>query len=367
MGLSQTNFEYVYKYIIQCHRPEDLFGDLGNGDVKSKLDAINRVFREQCPNIHPDLYSDKRMKYMAEEAFKAFNEAKSGAEEMVKNGTYGKSSTSKTATATTTEVFKVGDFTYMVSNQVVTGDFCQVFMARREGPNGTEDVCLKIPLDICDNDLMENEANTYRIVQHKSLPSLVDTFFMQNKQVNVLRQIVGGFDLVSIMSYFPNGLPQEHVVWIIDRLLSVLGFLHINNIIHGSIEPGNIMIVPGNHNSLLLDMLLSVPSANLPGAIYHGINQYTAPEIISKTHLTPHPSSDMYSLGKSMQFLLGGDINSRIFPVGVDPRIKSFLGKFLDPDPQRRANDAWQSWHQLRQLRTQVFGVDSHFIPLIIG
>jgi serine/threonine protein kinase len=190
---------------------------------------------------------------------------------------------------------------------------------------------------------------------------------MQNKQVNVLRRIVGGFDLVSVKSYYPSGLPQEHAVWILDRLLSVLGFMHINGVLHGSIEPSNIMIVPSNHNGLLLDMLLSVSRANEAGATYRGINQYTAPEIISKTLLTPHPSSDMYSLGKTMLYLLGGDLNTKALPVGIDPRIKSFLDKFLDPDPYRRASDAWQSWHQLHHLREQVFGAANQFLTLKIG
>jgi len=162
-------------------------------------------------------------------------------------------------------------------------------------------------------------------------------------------------------------LPQEHVVWVMTRLLSVLGYMHNTSVIHGSIEPANCMIIPKNHNGLLIDMVYSVSHANKPGSSYIGTNLYTAPEIISKDMLEPHPSSDMFSLGKTMLYLLGGDVNTNAFPENVDPRLKTFLEAYLDEDPYRRKNDAWKSWHELQDLRVQVFGSIHQFLPLTIG
>jgi len=216
------------------------------------------------------------------------------------------------------------------------------------------------------NNFIANEAEILKNVQHKSLPVLLDSFQLDDgRKANVMRRIEDGYDLYSLREYFPEGLNQKHVCWVLERLLSVLGFLHINNVVHGAIEPGNIIVTPENHNGFLIDFLLSIPDAASHNAKYVAVNDYSAPEI--RAGVKPHPSSDMYSLGKSMVYLIGGDEKTLEFPSDVDPTIVRFIRGFLKSDPAKRANDAWKYYHKLRKLRDELFGADRPFEELKIS
>ena len=367
MPLTPGEFEYVYKYIIQAKEPEGIFGKLGNGSIDDQIKIVNKLFRKLSLDIHPDMYPDKKLKYMANEAFQELNRLEKEAEEKIRQGRYGtKTPTPVTNKTVVISEFEAGSSKYRIFSESISGDYCQILMGEREDSNGVEQVCLKISIDVGDNDLMRNEADILRFIQHKSLPTLLDSFSMGGRYVNVLRRIPGS-DLVYVKLKFTNGLPQEHMVWVLDRLLSVLGFLHINNIIHGSIEPGNIMVIPNTHNGLLIDFVLSVADANTPDAVYQGVNNYTAPEIVNKSDLKPHPSADIYSLGMSMLFVLGGDPANQSFPKGIDPRLETFIKTLINPDPRKRASDAWKSWHELHELRKEIFGAANQFLPLSIS
>jgi hypothetical protein len=74
----------------------------------------------------------------------------------------------------------------------------------------------------------------------------------------------------------------------------------------------------------------------------------------------------MYSLGKSMVYLLGGNIKTNELPKSVDKRIKDFLMKFLHINPIERTRDAWKSWHELSNLREKVFGTRHQFLEFIV-
>lgn len=367
--MADTNaLEVVYNVIIQASSPWNVFGDLSPdpaGELKKKYRHLSKI-------IHPDLFkTDPKASHMANEAMRELNHLHQVAGEQIANGIYGPAAIPSASTnrRTPTTSFSVDGFTYNLFGDALQGDFCQLFRADKIDSAGvSEPVILKIPLDAADNDLLVREAELLKTIHHKSLPAFLTTFiFHDGRLVNVLRPITGGFDLVSVRQHYPSGLPLEHVVWIMDRLLSVLGFLHINNAIHGSIEPGNIMIIPGNHNGLLLDFVFSIIDAHQPTACYLGANQYSAPEITRDRNLRPHPTTDMYSLGLSMLYLLGGDPDHLIYPRSLDPRFRKFLSEFLNSDPKGRASDAWSYHQKLKALRFEIFGAANQFLSLSLS
>jgi len=77
----------------------------------------------------------------------------------------------------------------------------------------------------------------------------------------------------------------------------------------------------------------------------------------------PLPASDLYSLGKTMIFLLGGDVEQGTCPQHVDERFVRFVQFLCRKSPRQRAQDAWEAAQQLAQLRLEVFG-EQHFLAL---
>lgn len=353
----------IYQKLVKARSPIEVFGTFKSHDTQEQLLQLKHQYRYLVRQVHPDKNpSNPKEQHMASEATNILMEYYNTAKEAISNGTYGTSITKRYPCKDIEMTFSVNDYNYKIFSDSVEGDFCQVYYGERSVAKGDiENICLKVVNDIGDNDLMLNELQILSTIQHKSLPVYLDSFQIEDgRRVNVLRRIEESYDLHAMREHFPNGLPQEHSVWVMDRLLSVLGYLHTNNAIHGSIEPGNIIVTPYNHNGLLIDFLLSIPDAHLKGAKYVGVNEFSAPEIASGAK--PHPASDMYSLGKSMVYLLGGQ-----FPSGLDPRIVQFIQGFLHDNPSERMDDAWKAWHELKDLRTIIFGEPSQFLELKIG
>lgn len=358
--------EAAYNAIIQATSPWSVFGDLGSeptSELKKKYHMLSKI-------IHPDLFKgNPKAEHMAGEAMGELSRLRDLAASQIAAKKYGPAAAVKshpTPGRSPVSSFTIDDLTYDLYGDALQGDYCQIFKADKIDKSGlSEPVILKIPLDIADNDLLVREAEVLKAIHHKSLPAYLNSFRMgDGRHVNVLRPITGGFDLVSVRKQFSTGLPLEHVVWVMDRSLSVLGFLHNSVVIHGSIEPGNVMIVPENHNGLLIDYVFSIQNALAPTARYLGANNYTAPEVLRDRNLRPHPVTDMYSLGLTMLYLLGGDPERQLIPRGVDPRFRKFLSEFLVADPDNRARDAWDYHRKLRALRVEIFGAANQFLPL---
>ncbi len=188
----------------------------------------------------------------------------------------------------------------------------------------------------------------------------MDTFITNDGyEANVTRTIKRSYSVNKIKEVYPDGVKQEHVVWMMDRLLSVIGYLHTNNIIHGGIEPSNILITPHNHNAILIDYVFAIDDANKPGKKYLGLNEFSAPEIGKTTK--PHPVTDMYSFGKTIEYIMTD--NKGEYQNDVDKKLKRYLSEFTKKEPKDRVNDAWEQWQKLKELRVELFGSRNQFLP----
>ena len=214
-------------------------------------------------------------------------------------------------------------------------------------------VYLKIALDEADNDIIENEFNLLSRLNHQSIPSVLDIL-----KINGLSSIIfsdfKGMQFDGFMKEY-GSVPGEHIVWMLERMLSTVGYLHSNNILHGNIKPGNIYVNPDIHNIILLDYALSIEEANENTRRYRIINDnYSAPEVNANT--TVLPNTDIYSVGKIAIQLLGGDIKTNGMPVAVDARVREFIRKLVADNSSIRPNDAYQLWDEVIELRDKIYG-----------
>jgi serine/threonine protein kinase len=238
---------------------------------------------------------------------------------------------------------------FKLYEHVFEGEVAQIY----KGTFEDKIIYLKLAIDPADNHLIDVEYEVLSKCKHSSLPCVEQKVAINGSNA-ILMQEVEGITLEELMTEYPNGVPAEHVMWMLERILSIVGFLHYNFVVHGNIKPENLIVNKSNHNVTLLGFSYCIPEANTPAAHYKIKNDgYTAPEV-SKTAVVS-PASDIYSIGKLAIKLLGGDIVTGGMPPSVDERVQKFIREMASSS-KTRPNDAWKLWHELTKLRTEVYG-----------
>jgi serine/threonine protein kinase len=242
------------------------------------------------------------------------------------------------------------------------GDYCTIYRGRATvGEDAGIEVAIKVTCEPSDNDLLLDEARALRLLenvqspQHKHLPPFIDQFQTTDGRAGLVLGFLNGYTLPTIRARYREGLPGQHAAWILSRLLSVLGFAHSQGIIHGNIEPAHILVQPPDHNVILLDWSYSIVSPAETGQGFKVHNpEYSAKEVAERK--PPLTSSDLYSVGKCMIMLLGGDLRDDSLPTSVDDRLARFVQYFVRDSPLQRPRDAWEMYEKLKQLREEIYG-----------
>lgn len=357
MPKSLDELRAFHDSICQVDRPEDLFVT-ARGETEVMQQEVQRCYREWIALYHPDLYCRQGAlaRHLADEIARCLHGLRDGAMQRIREGVFGQEA--QAPGRPTTVVIRTPERDYRVAEKLAEGTVADVFLAECDtADGGNESVCIKMARDPADNSLMRFEQGILREVKHKSMPCMVEGFTTgQGQAATVLRYLDGCLDLVALREHprYRLGVPQEHVCWILERQLSVLGYLHVNMVVHGNIEPGNILVRPRDHNAFLVDFVFSVRNPTAADYIRCATEPFSAPEVLAKG--PPLPTTDLFSLGQCMIHLLGGDPLTGAIPPQVDARLVHLLRHLVHPDPRLRAKDAWEMHAVLARSRTEVFG-----------
>ncbi len=334
----------IYEKLLQVKRPIDFFGEL------STEEELKKEYRKYSKKIHPDVVQDKD-KYIAQEAFSIMNHLYNWGIDELKKCVYG--------LVDSIQLYKhmkplfeitIKSEVYRFYENIFEGEVAQIF----KGTNTNDIVYLKVGIDPNDNELLDTEYEVLSTLRHQSLP-YVEHKIMINDTNAILMREVKGIPMPELMAQYKRGIPAEHVMWMLERLLSVVGYLHSNCTVHGNIKPENIIINKDNHNVSLIGFSFSIPKANTEEAQYKIVNDfYTAPEVKKTARVLP--ASDIYSIGMIAIELLGGDIATKGMPICVDVRVRDFIRKMVNNTSSDRPDDAWKLWSELAMLRTEIFG-----------
>ncbi len=249
---------------------------------------------------------------------------------------------------------------YRVDSTLAGGDLATVYGGRRMS-DGVR-VAVKVADDAMDNDLMLAEYSTLCLLrdgadgpQLKHLPRCLGRFRTGDGRLGSVFEHIDGHDLYSVRERLPGGIPARHIIWLLRRCLSVLGWAHSRGVIHGNVDPAHIMLRPHDHNVWLVDWCYSIVNPAQTGQGFRCFNEeYSAPEVARRK--PPLPSSELYSLGKCMIFAAGGDPGAKTLPDDMDERLQRFIKFFVLESPLGRAQDAWALYSQLDRLRARIYG-----------
>jgi hypothetical protein len=249
------------------------------------------------------------------------------------------------------------------------GDLATVYDARRSSDGAH--VAMKIADDPLDNDLIQAEVSALRILfsepspQQKHLPVVLDQVHTRDGRLGTVFEYLDGYDLLKVRERLPRGLPVRHMIWVMRRCLSVLGWAHSRGVLHGNLDPAHILLRAQDHNVWLIDWCYAIVNPAQSGQTFRCLNEeYSPPEVEQRK--PPLPSSDLYSLGKCMYYVLGGDPRQKSLPAEplgpfgesepIDDRIARFLQFCVLESPLSRAQDAWEAYRFLDKLREEIWG-----------
>ena len=248
---------------------------------------------------------------------------------------------------------------YHSTRSLAEGDLANVYCGRRLSDGAP--VAVKVAYEAADNDLMQAEIRAIDKLraedskQLKHLPVRLDQFRTGDGRIGTVFELLDGYDLFTIREKLPDGVPARHVVWILRRCLSVLGWAHSHGVLHGNLDPSHIVVRPHDHNVWLIDWCYAIVNPAQTGQSFRCLNEeYSPPEVSARK--PPLPSSDLYSLGKCMIYALGGDPAEKRLPDGIDERLARFLLFFVRESALGRAQDAWDMYTQLDRLRRDIWG-----------
>jgi serine/threonine protein kinase len=201
--------------------------------------------------------------------------------------------------------------------------------------------CLKITQRREDNDMLAREAQILWSLHHPCLPAVRDFFLCPDGTAALAERFVEGTPLDRA-----TPIDGDTAFQVLGRLLRLLKMLHHRGIVHNDIKPANIILEPDRHGVVLVDFGMSSlrPRSTSHAAGFTPL--FAAPEV--QAGRPPLPESDLYSLGLSVLWALGGDVERRILPRGVREPLLDLLVQLTRRDPSDRPS--WEQHDPLAKL-----------------
>jgi serine/threonine protein kinase len=243
---------------------------------------------------------------------------------------------------------------YKIIKQIAEGGFGRTYEARHIYLD--EKACLKQNINItpADAKLLLRESKLLWNVHHYSLPAMRDYFPLEDGSFAMVMSFVEGKTLESSIKKHQAIHPEE-ISWITQRLLNALHYLHDKGVVHCDIKPSNIMIQLQDHNAILVDYGLSSLQPKKDTKALGLTKVWAAPEL--ELGKPPIPATDLYSLGLTMLYAMGGDPITKTFSPSTPAQLKKFFGEMIEYDPRERPD--WKKQDLVKRLsdiRLEVFG-----------
>ena len=251
---------------------------------------------------------------------------------------------------------KIGN--YKIVRKIAEGGFGAVYEANHELLD--EKACIKHTINISDFDkkVLIREAKTIWDLRHFALPAMRDFFVLPDGSCALVMSYIEGPTLYQVIEDFhakKKEMDPEKACWIMSRVLDALRYLHFNGVVHGDVKPQNIIIQEDIHAAFLVDFGLAASRPTRATRPDGYTPMFAAPE--STQDKPPLPETDLYCLGLTMIYALGGNPSTRKIPASVPKPIKNFLQELVVYDVAERPT--WEKVNLLDHLteaRVEAFG-----------
>jgi serine/threonine protein kinase len=256
---------------------------------------------------------------------------------------------------------------YTPLDLVAVGDTADIHLATTAGesPTCTETAYLlkiaRLPQGNAHLDIERKALSRLKRVAGKTtyrnyLPELVDSFASRSRfprRINVFRWKSGFHTLEQVHKQHP-ALDGRHLAWIFKRLLTVLGFSHRQNIIHGAVLPCHAMIHADGHGLQLVGWGRSVAVGQRIRTVPPRYQDWYPPEVQQQRPASP--ATDLFLAARCLVYLAGGDPVTNWMPEAVPPPMQRFLKTCLLESASMRPDDAWALILDFDELLHALYG-----------
>lgn len=336
------------------HQMNDPYKLLGVTKTASE-DQIKAAYRNLAKKLHPDVSRAKN----ATAKFQEINEAYALLTDPVKRDRYDKTGSPNPA------IIASKNGTYQLDALVVAGEVADIYRS--------ESKVLKICRDHRNNDILENEAKVLKEIyppdqkeekKYRYLPKLLDSFKVNSgvvRQVNVFPHLANFYTLEQVRTAYPNGVQIEHAVWMTNRILEGLDFIHTKGYVHGAITPQHIMVHstdakvdPWNHGAKIVGFGAATKIGEhikIMSPTWAGIYPNEV-----KNKGKAKPDTDIYMAIKLLVYLMGGDPNNDRFALNAPKYLQNFTNGCLYSARHLRPQSAWDLRGELEVLMRKYYG-----------
>eukprot|EP01016_Furgasonia_blochmanni_P007103 TRINITY_DN12845_c0_g1_i1.p1 TRINITY_DN12845_c0_g1~~TRINITY_DN12845_c0_g1_i1.p1 ORF type:complete len:621 (-),score=96.07 TRINITY_DN12845_c0_g1_i1:170-2032(-) len=146
----------------------------------------------------------------------------------------------------------------------------------------------------------------WRRLDHPNIAKLFQVYEGEN-HVFLVMELLSGHDLSEVV-HVDGPFSVESTRDVIHQILSGLNYLHNMGYVHRDLKPHNVVFADNERKVVkLIDFgFLDFASSKYPIFSKCGTIGYVAPEVLSKSKVSPTPSLDIYSLGCVFYYCLYG-------------------------------------------------------------
>ncbi len=258
--------------------------------------------------------------------------------------------------------FDVGGKRYYIGSRFRQGEETTLYNGYLElDGEALGEVVLKVAQSPETSPFLERESNALALIRKEEyretayIPFPLDRFDAGGRMGTVMRR-VDGFNLREVRQdpLYRAGVHPKDMVWMLSRVLAGVGLSHRYGVVHGRLCPEHIVIDPVTHLGMIVGWGGCVIAPARTGQrLLAPIPSFSAPEAAGAT---VGPWSDVYSIGKTFLWLLGGDPATDALPEQIEPQLAAFLMPMVHADPYQRPDDCWQLLDTLDHLKVELWG-----------
>lgn len=260
---------------------------------------------------------------------------------------------------------------YKLLNQIAEGGFGRTY--RAEHTVIREMVCIKdcSNVSLADTAMLVEECKVLWDLRHYALPAMRDLIQRDDGQVLLVMSYIPGLTLEKTVQNLKGPMDPESVMWISERIINALNYIHRHGVIHGDLKPQNIIVQEDKHMAVLVDFGLSAVKPTSASESKGYTPFFAPPEEVAGKPLVPE--SDYYSLGMTMLFALSGStehVERKMIPSDVPDEICDFIKRLIARDINSRpqyGKPGDDLGDMIAEVRRKVFGRTSSGMKPIYG
>jgi serine/threonine protein kinase len=256
--------------------------------------------------------------------------------------------------------------TYTLQRLLAQGDVADIHLAGDEaaGSRSEELYVLKMSRVAGGLSLLDNERKTLAkllraagdTTYSRYLPALAESLPVADRpgsRVNVFHYEPGFHTLEQVHEQHP-ALDGRHLAWIFKRLLTVLGFSHLQGTIHGAILPCHVMVDGASHGLQLVGWGQSVGAGQRIRTVPTRYRNWYPPEVLYKR--PARPATDLFLAARCLIYLAGGNPVINRMSEAIPPPMQQFISTCLSPSCRMRPDDAWTLLEDFDDLLRRLYG-----------